>query len=572
MAKYNFYLSYTARDGKEYADALYETLTEKGYSVFCAHRTLSSGVRYAEAVVNAISETDYFIPIVTEGFAQSPHALNELNLVIDRAQTRAIPILPIVLAAELSPEIRYYLASKQFLYNSDAFDGDIVASRIEEVCGAEIKGKLVYEKLSELLQGESSAQRNEALCQAMEIVSDRVGRKRTASRKDLEEIYRLLPHVSGYLGLPGGDKKAGLSDLMGRLRTVERTLRKYAEDDLICAALMLRIIYEEHEILADCVDEWTGGDVTQPYDLAQRREDQAQFREIFEARFPAVNLDNGIYSEEDVRFLRETERYIFAEAAPWGGRVADVRPDRKVLSEDEEILQSVANFMQEGNKLFDVLQAKGMAGEDFLKCLLTSYERLKNYCRIVGASEVAAQCIERIAEIRQALAGQSDTASAGNETAENGIRSLLGLTVAGSGDYDVFISFKSEDSDMAEKIYHLCQEHLLVPFWSKLSLPALSKSEYASAIDNALDRARHFVVVLSDLSYMEADWVKYEMESYRSEIREGRKPDSNFIIVATDPVYDEIIGSNKKVLPYQFRSCQIIRMSEYRENLLPYLR
>lgn len=572
MAKYNFYLSYTARDGKEYADALYETLTEKGYSVFCAHRTLSSGVRYAEAVVNAISETDYFIPIVTEGFAQSPHALNELNLVIDRAQTRAIPILPIVLAAELSPEIRYYLANKQFLYNSDAFDGDIVASRIEEVCGAEIKGKLVYEKLSELLQGESSAQRNEALCQAMEIVSDRVGRKRTASRKDLEEIYRLLPHVSGYLGLPGGDKKAGLSDLMGRLRTVERTLRKYAEDDLICAALMLRIIYEEHEILADCVDEWTGGDVTQPYDLAQRREDQAQFREIFEACFPAVNLDNGIYSEEDVRFLRETERYIFAEAAPWGGRVADVRPDRKVLSEDEEILQSVANFMQEGNKLFDVLQAKGMAGEDFLKCLLTSYERLKNYCRIVGASEVAAQCIDRIAEIRQALAGQSDTASAGNETAENGIRSLLGLTVAGSGDYDVFISFKSEDSDMAEKIYHLCQEHLLVPFWSKLSLPALSKSEYASAIDNALDRARHFVVVLSDLSYMEADWVKYEMESYRSEIREGRKPDSNFIIVATDPVYDEIIGSNKKVLPYQFRSCQIIRMSEYRENLLPYLR
>ena len=572
MAKYNFYLSYTARDGREYADALYEALTGKGYRVFCAHRSLSSGVRYAEAVVDAISETDYFIPIVTEEFTRSPHALNELNLAFDRAQTRAIPILPVVLTADLSFSLRYYLSDRQFLYDSDRFDCDSVVARIEEVCGAELKGKLVYEKLSELLQGDDSAQRNEALCQAMEIVCARVGRKGTANRRDLEEVCRLLPYISGYHGLPDAEKKAGLSNLMSRVRAVVQSLRTHAEDDLISAALMLRIIFEEHEILAACVDEWTGGDVTQPYDLAQRREDQEKFREIYESLFPAVNLDNGIYSEEDVRFLRETGRYIFSESSPRGGRVADVRPDRKVLSEDEEILQSVANFMQEGNKLFDVLQAKGMAGEEFLKCLLTSYERLKNYCRIVGASEVASQCIDRIAEIRQALAGQPDTASAGNETAENGIRSLLGLTVAGSGDYDVFISFKSEDSDMAEKIYHLCQEHLLVPFWSKLSLPALSKSEYASAIDSALDRARHFVVVLSDLSYMEADWVKYEMESYRSEIREGRKPDSNFIIVATDSVYDEIIGSNKKVLPYQFRSCQIIRMSEYRENLPPYLR
>ena len=225
--------------------------------------------------------------------------------------------------------------------------------------------------------------------------------------------------------------------------------------------------------------------------------------------------------------------------------------------------------MQEGNQLFDLLQKRGAAG-DFLKCLLTSYERLKAYCQIVGATDVAAQCVDRIVEIRGQLdkPGSDET---GGEKAEKGIKSLLGLTLRESGNYDVFISFKSEDSDLAEKVYQLCQRHMKVPFWSKRTLPELSKSEYEDAIYDALRKSKHFVVVLSKLEYLQANWIMREMKAFDRAITEGRKPGGNFVFVATDEVYSQIIRSNKMCLDERYCGYQILKMSEYEDTLLQYI-
>lgn len=192
-----------------------------------------------------------------------------------------------------------------------------------------------------------------------------------------------------------------------------------------------------------------------------------------------------------------------------------------VLTNDDKILVSIAKFIQDGNKLFDIIQKNGMAG-DFLECLRESYERLKNYCIVVGADDVAAECAERIIEIRNDSKNRQDEGHE-NEIAEKGIKSLLGFTLENSGKYDVFISFKNEDSDLAEKIYEYCHKHIKEPFWSKKSLPNLSKSEYSKAIDMALENSKHFVVVLSDLEYLDAEWIKYEMDVFNNEIKEGRK-------------------------------------------------
>jgi hypothetical protein len=178
-----------------------------------------------------------------------------------------------------------------------------------------------------------------------------------------------------------------------------------------------------------------------------------------------------------------------------------------VLSENDDILLSVAKFMQEGNKLFDVLQSRGIVG-DFLNCLLTSYERLKNYCEVVGAKNVAADCVDRIVEIRNAIE-HSACEEVPDEKVENGIKSLLGFTIKGSGNYDAFISFKSEDSDLAERIYNYCQQHLKVPFWSKRTLPQLSKSEYEDAIYDAIRKSKHFVVVLSNSKLRKRKYIKF---------------------------------------------------------------
>lgn len=139
-----------------------------------------------------------------------------------------------------------------------------------------------------------------------------------------------------------------------------------------------------------------------------------------------------------------------------------------------------------------------------------------------------------------------------------------------SGDYDVFISFKSEDADLAEQIYQYCQRHLKEPFWSKKSLPELSKSEYEDAIYNALRKSKHFIVVLSKLEYLKAKWIKKEMAVFDRAITEGRKENSNFLFVVTDDVYKEIIDSNKMCLDERYCGYQIVKMSEYKDVLYKY--
>ena len=108
-------------------------------------------------------------------------------------------------------------------------------------------------------------------------------------------------------------------------------------------------------------------------------------------------------------------------------------------------------------------------------------------------------------------------------------------------------------------------------FFDKISLPEMSEAEYEDAIMNALDNSKHFIVVLSDLKYLESKWVTLEMKTFKSEINEGRKTDSNFIIVVTNDVYDQIISSNKKVLPIQYRRSEIVRFENYEKVLLSYV-
>ena len=87
-----------------------------------------------------------------------------------------------------------------------------------------------------------------------------------------------------------------------------------------------------------------------------------------------------------------------------------------------------------------------------------------------------------------------------------------------------------------------------------------------------MPKSKHFVLVLSDLSYLSSDWIETETTIFDAEIKEGRKPDANFVFLVTDRLYDEIIAANKKNLPIEFRSYQILKMSNFRETLLDYVK
>lgn len=115
------------------------------------------------------------------------------------------------------------------------------------------------------------------------------------------------------------------------------------------------------------------------------------------------------------------------------------------------------------------------------------------------------------------------------------------------------------------------KQNLLYPFFDSYTLPELSNSEYEEAIMDALEKSRHFVVVVSKLEYLKSFWVELEMKTFQHELNEGRKPDANFLMIVSDEVVGQIFMTNKKCLHIRYRNCEIIRISEYKERIIQYL-
>lgn len=90
-------------------------------------------------------------------------------------------------------------------------------------------------------------------------------------------------------------------------------------------------------------------------------------------------------------------------------------------------------------------------------------------------------------------------------------------------DYQVFLSYKSEDNPYATKLYDYLTSLGEKVFFSGSSLQHLGESDYARAIDKALDKAECMIVVGTDPSYFDSGWVSYEWKSFSNEIRSERK-------------------------------------------------
>lgn len=581
MAKYNFFISYCHKDGTAYAREIKSRLTERGYSVRMDDE-LTVGFDFASSIAEAIQNSDCFLPIITDAYSESRAALNELELALSTAKGRGQRIIPLYMTDGYSPPVSFSMQDL-ITFNVSSADGITRAvDSIDSTYGHDLKSKVLYEKLSEY---KSIKNDNKVAATVCELILLTVQKWESSHRlnygemKDIiRELCRLYNELDCYSAGYDAESKETARVILDTISKVPpltyskpgKTQSKniFQRDVYFCAAA-LRLIYLERTIRTECVDVITGGDVPNPCPIDTYISRQEPFLKAYRAFTEDGSFDRR-FTEEDTDFIRETESFICKNetvSTRASHSVKDKLDD--VPDENGEILRSVAKFMQEGNKLFDALEKRGIAG-DFLSCLLTSYERLKNYCEVVGAKGVAADCVDRIVEIRRAIE-RAEGGDAPNEKAENGIKSLLGFTLRGSGNYDVFISFKSEDSDLAERIYNFCQKNLKVPFWSKRTLPQLSKSEYEDAIYDALRKSRHFIVVLSNIEYLSANWIKREMAAFDRAITEGRKKDANFVFVVTDDVYRQIISSNKMCLDERYCGYQIIKMSEYEETLMSYI-
>ena len=585
MAKYDFFLSFAEKDGKKIAEKLESVLTKKGFSVFGPEEqkrrttfSKDSIKRFdpkgwaAITVQDAIRDCSCFVPIITKSFTTDKFAFSEFLSTLSKAQDRAKKIIPISVLDNADHLHLLGMKDLTFFPAKGTADCEFAAEKLILALNGEEESVLLYEKLLQFRKSGNDNRAAETVCKIIDLKRKLFEAGFMSAKDFYEELLKLYELLSTYAGAYDEDSRKTahviLDTIMPLVEFMSEDIKKFATplaENLYLVSITVRLITYDRKIRCECADVLTNGDVRNPCSDAMYVKLQKSFRELFEELYSKVILTG--YEKE--KFIHDTKDFIIVDkTAETSHKTAEKKT--VLLSEEDEILCSVAKFMHEGNKLFDLLKNKESAGE-FLRCLLTSYERLLNYCNIINAVEVAGECIERIAEIKTELAGVNEEICE-DKRLEDSIKSLLGLTLRGSGKYDVFISFKSEDSDLGSKVYSFLSENLLEAFWSKVSLPQLSRSEYKKAIMNALDKSKHFVLVISDLSYLTADWIETETTLFDTEIKEGRKPDANFIFLVTDSLYDEIMKANKKNLPIEFRSYQILKMSSFRETLLDYVK
>lgn len=131
--------------------------------------------------------------------------------------------------------------------------------------------------------------------------------------------------------------------------------------------------------------------------------------------------------------------------------------------------------------------------------------------------------------------------------------------------YDVFISHKSQDYDIAKDIYDFltaqCNYNV---FLSEISLPQMGSAEYMKQIDIALEQSIHMILVGSSVKNLTSSWVEAEWRMFINEKRGGRK-DGNFLTVIPPEI-------NSSELPMSLRYYEVVNTkNNYLTKLVAYL-
>lgn len=123
--------------------------------------------------------------------------------------------------------------------------------------------------------------------------------------------------------------------------------------------------------------------------------------------------------------------------------------------------------------------------------------------------------------------------------------------------YQVFISYKHSDENGNVTIDYKCAQELerlltskgVSVFFSNHSLVEQGRSNFARAIDDALDEAQLLIAVASKAEYLESRWVSYEWGSFLNDYLSSKRDSPNVITVLKGDV-------NVNDLPRKLRGLQ----------------
>ena len=105
--------------------------------------------------------------------------------------------------------------------------------------------------------------------------------------------------------------------------------------------------------------------------------------------------------------------------------------------------------------------------------------------------------------------------------------------------YDVFISYKNEDKNIATGLFDFLRKNRLSVFLDNRSI---NETDYAKMIDEAIENSKNLIVITSQQEYLTSGWVKYEWQTFNKEILSGRKDGQLFTIIDDDIDIDHLTG------------------------------
>lgn len=128
--------------------------------------------------------------------------------------------------------------------------------------------------------------------------------------------------------------------------------------------------------------------------------------------------------------------------------------------------------------------------------------------------------------------------------------------------YEVFISFKhteldgseTKDFHIANEVYQFLTAKGICVFFSNESFKTMGVSVYKQKIDDILDIVKVLIVIGTSREHLEAKWVRYEWDSFCSDILDGIKIDGK--------IFNYIDGMSLSELPRSLRRCQSFERNE----------
>lgn len=532
-------LSYSIRD-RYVVDILTNFLNENNCLVYSDVEYYELGETDFDCFKEIIDKADIFMPVLTENFLNTEYTRKELDKAFYLSSDAGLQIVPVTFGGyqfiDFSNIPLYlrrfqYINFDHFLQENDNFVNTLNHYRL----------KLNIYRCYTLVDDYAKIGNNKDACyHALSIIQYLYSS--FDSNRNSSTFYTLVEAINKYLLYPPMEWAYENSKYEGYFvkfkDIIVKTINDYINSNYdYSAENILNIIYHTNDKLYDYVFSEYGVN-------AQTNDTFANLQVEIIKKYPYL---------VDVKKKLIDSKYI----------------SKKVSGENITLHKAVAEYLYKSNELFALLNEQETQPLDFFACLKMSYERLKDYCGLIGASEIGSLAIEKIQQIDTIINNKEPNSQSTLETAS--LKAILGIKELEQGEYDVFISHKSEDTEIAAKVYKFLKGNMINPFFDKECLPELGKSEYEEAILGALNNSKHFVIILSNLEYLNSGWVKEEIDTFAQELREGRK-DGNLVFVVTSNVMREIITTNKQCLPLKYRKFIIIPINDYQDEIISYLR